>query len=1461
MTAASSSSDRRDQEEEEEDMVVVAASDTQPSHERYVQVVTPKDQGASDVDASSHTVLQSSSEGDEGSNNGAASGPASTPPGPPAVASVSLRELYRYATACDHALLTVGCSMAVVNGTLYPFMAMLFGRAIDSFAPLDLAAVRSVALAYLGIAVALFVTDYAAHVCLQTTAERQVQALRIHFVRHVLHREVAWFERRADAASDPQQLQLTTQLSTATLKIQDGLGVKSGEALRCLSQFVVGYALGFAAHWGVSVVMVSVMPLLAICLSWIIKTLRERTAVSQRRYAEAGAIAEETLRALRTVRSFNAERDAVRRYQQKAAGAEAENVRLARVLSVVLGIFFGTVWVTYAVGLWYGASLVADRETDPKTVFTAFYGVLIGTISLAQVTPNLAAVVTAKAAAASLYAVLREPSALDASATQRGVVPTSFTGRLEFQDVAFAYPSRPETLVLRQFSLTIHAGETVALVGPSGSGKSTVVALLQRLYDPTSGRVLLDGHELASLQLRWLRRQFGVVAQEPVLFATSIFDNIAAAAATEEDDDDDNHNNGDGSKRRHEREAAALQARVETAARLAGIHEFVASLPDGYATTVGERGVTLSGGQKQRLAIARALVRDARVLLLDEATSALDTESEAAIQQALDALIARTQSTTLIIAHRLSTIRRATRVCVVVDGSIVESGTQAELLAIDDGQFQQLARSALLDAPSAQPRDASLVWRDSLRDLTTTATSVEGACAAAAVATVATVAATGVGDLRESSVAMLAATFEDSKRSDGAATGIERATLATRDGAPPSEQDVVMPKSPTSTSLSLSLNDDCIINDPHKETKKKKTKVSCSSVVHVIRRLMAFTAAERRLHAIGLIAAVLNGLSFPASAVLLSSIVATMVQRYAQFEATRDQRVLDALYDSVQTDASLYAVGALVLGGITFTQSYAFKKSSERLVTRLRDAHFRALCRQDVAFFDAPTRSSGALARDLAVLPAQAAMLAGDAQGPRAAGRDNVSRRARGVVLARELAAELRDVRRVPVAESRARRSRANDERRWRRQHGRQTTTTTTTRQIEISVAPTRWRPKPWRRSARSRRWGSSAAWSTRTGQLSLRPLRRAARQAQINGVALGFSSFALFAVYALVFWSGGLLVQRREISFAELMRSLMAIMISANGIGQAASHLTEVDEAKRAADKILALVDRQHDRLDDGRPDANALGPGIVPPVRAIGRLELRDVFFAYPSRPQTPVLRGLSLTVEPGQLVALCGPSGGGKSTVLALLERFYEPSRGELSLDRMPLAALNATWLRAQLALIAQEPVLFAGTIHDNIAFGRRDEHGALCTSVTRADVERAAEIANAHAFVTALPDGYDTVVGGHSDQLSGGQKQRLAIARAVLKDAPVLLLDEATSALDAESEQLVQDALERVIKMTRRTTLVIAHRMRTVRHADKICVIADGRVQEQGTHETLLQRDGLYAKLVGSSTDERLSRSAS
>ncbi|KAL3661083.1 hypothetical protein V7S43_013692, partial [Phytophthora oleae] len=257
--------------------------------------------------------------------------------------------------------------------------------------------------------------------------------------------------------------------------------------------------------------------------------------------------------------------------------------------------------------------------------------------------------------------------------------------------------------------------------------------------------------------------------------------------------------------------------------------------------------------------------------------------------------------------------------------------------------------------------------------------------------------------------------------------------------------------------------------------------------------------------------------------------------------------------------------------------------------------------------------------------------------------------------------------------------------------------------------------------------------------------------------------------------------------------------------------------------------------------PPIDSFDESGLQPSRLEGKIEFKNVFFQYSTQPEVTVLRNYNLTIEAGQTVAFCGPSGGGKSTGVSLIERFYDPIEGQVLLDGVDTRDLNLNWLRSQIGLVGQEPTLFIGTIAENIAYG-------LTAKPSQEEIEEAAKMANAHGFITKFPDGYDTQVGMKGEQLSGGQKQRIAIARAILKNPNILLLDEATSALDSESEKVVQEALDKVVALKRRTTIIIAHRLSTIRKADKICVVSGGKIAEQGTQQELINQKGIYGKLV-------------
>jgi ABC transporter fused permease/ATP-binding protein len=336
-----------------------------------------------------------------------------------------------------------------------------------------------------------------------------------------------------------------------------------------------------------------------------------------------------------------------------------------------------------------------------------------------------------------------------------------------------------------------------------------------------------------------------------------------------------------------------------------------------------------------------------------------------------------------------------------------------------------------------------------------------------------------------------------------------------------------------------------------------------------------------------------------------------------------------------------------------------------------------------------------------------------------------------------------------------------------------------------------------------------------------------ARRRASVIAALRGLIGFGGYGAIAAVLWFGGNMLVEGTITIGELTSYLLYTLTVAFSLGALSGLYEDFMKALGASERVFQLMDREPEVVSGGER-----------PAEVRGEVALEEVVFAYPTRADIPVLQGMDLTLRPGQVVALVGPSGGGKSTVAALLSRFYDPQEGRLTLDGRAFTELDAGWLREQVGVVSQEPILFATSILDNIRYGR--------PSATEQEVIAAAKAANAHDFIRSFPEGYQTLVGERGVKLSGGQKQRVAIARALLKDPRVLILDEATSALDAESEHLVQEALDRLMKG--RTTLVIAHRLSTVKEADRVCVLDEGRVAQQGTHDELVNQEGLYKRLV-------------
>jgi ATP-binding cassette subfamily B protein len=483
--------------------------------------------------------------------------------------------------------------------------------------------------------------------------ERVITRVRGDLYRAILAQEIAFFdlERTGD---------LTSRLASDTSTLQSAVSANISFGLRNLIQLAGGIALLFYTSPRLTLVILAVVPAIAVGAVVYGRRIRRLSRRVQDAIAEGQAVAEESIAGVRTVRAFAAEEAEEARY----GGAIARALGLARQRIAASATFmFATTLAGYAsaaVVFWYGGSLMARGELSVGDLTSFLVYTLIVGFSLGAIADLWAEFLRALGAAERVFEILdRDP----AMPTRGGRALDHVVGTVELDGVDFRYPSRPDAEVLSGLTLRVEPGEVVALVGPSGAGKSTIAALLLRFYDPAAGTARLDGHDLRDLDPGWLRRQIGLVAQEPLLFSTSIAENIRYGRPD------------------------ATRAEIEAAAAAANADGFIASFPSGYDTIVGERGVLLSGGQKQRIAIARALLKDPRILILDEATSALDAQVEHLVVEALDRLMEG--RTTLVIAHRLSTVRGADRVLVIDGGRVLEAGRHEDLVA-QDGPYRRL---------------------------------------------------------------------------------------------------------------------------------------------------------------------------------------------------------------------------------------------------------------------------------------------------------------------------------------------------------------------------------------------------------------------------------------------------------------------------------------------------------------------------------------------------------------------------------------------------------------------------------------------------------------------------------------------------------------------------------------------------------------------------------------------------
>ncbi|XVF16503.1 hypothetical protein REPUB_Repub10bG0036600 [Reevesia pubescens] len=1222
----------------------------------------------------------------------------------------SIRSIFMHADGVDLCLMGVGMMGAIGDGLFTPAMIYIVGSMFNNIAGSSSAPqmmlfqnVNQVALTLVYLACGIWVASFLEGYCWTRTGERQASRIRARYLKAVLRQDISYFDFNVTSTAE-----VITSVSNDTLIIQEVISEKVPHFLSKSFAFLGSYTVAFLMLWRLTIVVFPFVLLLVVPGLIYGRILMNLAGKIRLEYNKANTIAEQAISSIRTVYSFVGENKTITEFSAAMEGS----LNLGLKQGFAKGLAIGSNGVTFAIWAfvtYYGSRMVMYHGAEGGSVYIVGACIAIGGLSIGSSLSNLKPISEACSAGERINEVIQRVPKIDLD-NMEGEILSNVSGEVEFKHVEFAYPSRPETKIFKDFCLKIPAGKTVALVGSSGSGKSTVISLLQRFYDPLGGDIILDGVSINKLQIKWLRSQMGLVSQEPTLFSTTIKENILFG-----------------------KEEAEMEEIIE-AAKASNAHNFISQLPQGYDTQVGERGIQMSGGQKQRIAIARAIIKAPRILLLDEATSALDSESERVVQEALDnAAIGRT---TIIIAHRLSTIQHADLIAVVQGGLVLEIGSHDKLMANKNGLYASLVH--LQQTEKQRPPG------ETDTELSTHISKV---------------------DINNSSSRRLSL---------------------------PSRSSSLNSIAPSHTSLD-------------REIKVEDYKTSAPS----FRRLLALNSPEWKQASLGCLGATLSGAIQP----LYALIVGSMISLFFLTD-----------HDEIKKKTRIYALsffGLSVFSLITnVIQHYNFAYMGEHLTRRIREKMLSKILIFEVGWFDQHENSSGSICSRLDKDASVVRSLVGDRMSLLVQTVSVVTIACTlGLIISWRLALVMIAVQPLIIF------------------------------CLYIQKVLLKYMSKKAiEAQEESSKLAADAVSNHRTitafssQDRILKMLEKAQegpqgeniRQAWLAGVGLGTSQGLTACVLAFDFWYGSKLISQGHITTKALIETFFILVTTGLVISDAASMTSDLAKGSNVIRSLFAILDRNTSIEPE---DSNGYFAEKI-----TGHIEICNIDFAYPARSNVLILEDFSINIEAGKSTAFVGQSGSGKSTIISLIERFYDPLKGVVQIDGRDIRSYHLRSLRKHIALVSQEPTLFAVTIRENIAYGAANK-------ADESEIIEAAKAANAHDFIAGLENGYDTLCGDRGVQLSGGQKQRIAIARAILKNPSILLLDEATSALDSQSEKMVQEALERL--MVGRTSVVVAHRLSTIQNCDLIAVLDHkGKVVEKGTHSSLLAKGptGAYYSLV-------------
>lgn len=1313
--------------------------------------------------------------------------------------SLAYARLFSASDCKDLFLLVVGIIAAIGAGVPLPLIGLFFGKMVDGFNDASctqrsgqtlfqeqrdkfLDGVSDHVVDIVIIAAVNFALIWTYTVAWSTLGERTVRRLRQDYVRALLHQDMEFFDAMAPG-------EIATRLSENLVTVQNGTSEKVGILIAAISYFVTSYIVAFILIPALAGQLISLIPaFLIVSLTGAYFVSRYTEAV-QEQLAHAMGIANELLSNLSIVQAFGAQMPLGVLYGRHLQKAQRSGILRAIAAGVMLGCLFFVGYSANALAFYSGSRIVIDGLKDGQTqkvgaVYTVVFLLIDASFVIGQISPFLQTFSAAAGAGRTLLETINASPKIDSSSPDGTRPELSGPLGFELRGVQFRYPARPDAPTLDGVDLELNAGQRIGICGMSGSGKSTIVALLQRLYDPTQGTVVLnDGTRLTDVNIHWLRSQIGLVGQEPVLFDCTVLESIAHGLLGSEvgahlgdallffsrhalDHPDDPASGIPDEYREQMREIEEL---CMSAAKLAHAHDFISALPAGYYERVGDSGRSLSGGQKQRIALARAIVRRPSLLILDEATAALDSKSEQIVQEAFDTV--SQGRTTVAIAHRLATIKNYDKIVVMAHGRIVEQGTHTSLLA-QKGYYADLvaaqtnAHKGLDDGSPDDPPS-----------------------------------------------------YHDSKE-------------PTEHPLPPADDpaglhDPLMPGQVVTAAAPAPMPAEPLLNPHTEKTDLVFEHVNAAPVKYVaaLGRLMRWALMRWPFVFIGLVASAVIGGAYSGEAVLFGHVI----QALNPCKSAADIRSQSDLF------ALMFFVLALIeLGAYTVSGS-SFGLVSEALLMRIRRLVFDTLSTQSATWYavqkQSPPSMIATLASDISNLGGLTSTVIGTIFSI-------IVNMIAGVILAHIVAWRIAVVilATVPIimAAGYLRLKVIAD---FQKRHE-----TVYARSTAIAVeATTHIR--------------TVAALGREQDVLQLyqyslvKPYHESMRHIIGGNACLAVSLSISYFVYGFAYWWGSHNVAEGRYSQVAFFTVLPALLFSAQSSGQLLAFAPDFTKAQVSAANIFTLFERAQDksalqpaRHTDTEKDMDSGAGASVPLPVTFDR-----VVFTYPDRTD-PALRGVSLDIAPGTFAAFVGESGSGKSTAMSLIEAFYTPTSGTVRIGGRTTSDAAPAELRANMAIVPQEAMLFHGSVAFNVALGLRDPGDALHDGETDPRVVAACKDAHVHDAIVDMPSGYQTNVGAGGKQLSGGQRQRVAIARALARDPRLLLLDESTSAMDAGSERAFQETLD-ALRASRTCTIVaIAHRLRTIMEADQIFVFSHGRVVARGTHSELLGISEQYRAMV-------------